>query len=238
MTGPSAPVGRWRGSAAEFHAREVAAGAGPELWWFEVDRPALVLGSTQRPELVDARSATAAGVEVVRRRSGGGAVLLEPGACTWIDVVLPRVDPRWSDDVGRSGAWLGAAWSEALGSLGLPTGAVHAGALVRRRWSDLVCFGGVGPGEVLVDGRKLVGISQRRTRHHARFQCAVLHRWDPGAIVALLDLTEAERADAAAALAPAAVGLDELVGAEVAPPTPDEVVGALAAAVAADPGHR
>ena len=56
---------------------------------FEVDRPALVLGSTQRAEVVDERACADAGVEVVRRRSGGGAVLLEPGAVVWFDVVVP-----------------------------------------------------------------------------------------------------------------------------------------------------
>jgi hypothetical protein len=32
----------------------------------------------------------------------------------------------------------------------------------------------------------VVGISQRRTRGWARFQCAAYLRWDPGALVALL----------------------------------------------------
>ena len=32
----------------------------------------------------------------------------------------------------------------------------------------------------------MVGISQRRTRGWARFQCAVYRRWDPAALVALL----------------------------------------------------
>ena len=50
-----------------------------------------------------------------------------------------------------------------------------------------MCFAGLGPGEVTVDGRKVVGISQRRTRAAARFQCVVLERWDPDAVVALLD---------------------------------------------------
>jgi hypothetical protein len=52
--------------------------------------------------------------------------------------------------------------------------------MVRTEWSDRVCFAGIGPGEVLdAAGRKVVGISQRRTRGSARFQCAALGRWDP-----------------------------------------------------------
>ncbi|HEX6785774.1 MAG TPA: hypothetical protein VF076_01140, partial [Acidimicrobiales bacterium] len=57
---------------------------------------------------------------------------------------------------------------------------------VRTPWSPLVCFSGLGPGEVHAGGRKVVGISQRRTRGWARFQCAAYLRWDPDALVALL----------------------------------------------------
>ena len=54
------------------------------------------------------------------------------------------------------------------------------------RWSPLVCFAGVGPGEVLLGRRKLVGISQRRTRNGSRFQCMVHVRWSPDVLVGLL----------------------------------------------------
>jgi hypothetical protein len=36
---------------------------------------------------------------------------------------------------------------------------------------------------VFVDGAKVVGLAQRRTRTGARFQCAVPRRWDPGPLV-------------------------------------------------------
>ena len=142
---------------------------------------ALVLGSTQAASSV---RSDLPGVEVVRRRSGGGAVLLEPGAVLWVDVILPAADPLWVDDVGRSFHWLGGVWAEALRACGVDGLAVHEGPMPRTDWSSLVCFAGLGPGEVTVGGRKVVGISQRRTRAAARFQCVVLERWDPGAVVA------------------------------------------------------
>ena len=43
----------------------------------------------------------------------------------------------------------------------------------------MVCFAGVGTGEVSVGDRKLVGLSQRRTRTGARFQCLVHLAWEP-----------------------------------------------------------
>ena len=116
-----------------------------------------------------------AGIDVVRRRSGGGAVHLEPGGTLWVDVVVPRGDDVWDDDVGRATFWLGEAWAIAVGA----GAAVHRGPMVRTEWSDLVCFAGLGPGEVTIDDRKVVGISQRRTREAARFQCVAYERWDP-----------------------------------------------------------
>ena len=155
---------------------------------WEVDRPALVLGSAQRDGAIDRAACAAAGGEVVRRRAGGGAVLLEPGQVVWVDVELPRGDPRWDDDVGRAAWWLGERWSEALATLGVAEPTVPRGAMVRTPWSALVCFAGLGPGEVTAGpaGPKVLGVAQRRTRAGARFQCAVPRRWDIERLAALL----------------------------------------------------
>lgn len=155
-----------------------------------VDRPALVLGSTQV-------ASVRGGVEVVRRRSGGGAVLLRPGETLWVDVVVPAGDPLWSDDVGRSFWWLGEVWASVVG------GDVHRGPLVRSAWSPAVCFAGVGPGEVLdAAGRKVVGMASRRTRSGALFQCAVPLVWDPAAYVELLGLPPSAIGDLGEVAAP------------------------------------
>ncbi|HYI61834.1 MAG TPA: hypothetical protein VEW93_08530 [Acidimicrobiales bacterium] len=201
---PDTPRG-WRvehrlAPAGTLHAAEVEAGGGRRLWVQEATGPALVLGSTQPAATVDTRAAAAAGVDVVRRRSGGGAVLVEPGGVVWVDVVVPPQDPLWDDDVGRAAQWVGEAWARALAAVGAGEGRVHRGALVATPWSRLACFGGLGPGEVTVGGRKVVGVAQRRTRAGARFQCAALLRWAPADLVALLALAPAEREAAAADL--------------------------------------
>jgi lipoate-protein ligase A len=190
-----------RGPASAFHARPIPDEVERTVRILEVDRPALVLGSTQPESDADRAALDEAGVELVRRRSGGGAVLLDPGRAVWVDIDLPAGDPLWSDDVARSFGWLGDAWVSALGG-----GVAHRGRLVSTPWSRQVCFAGLGPGEVTVDGRKVVGIAQRRTRNGARFQCAVLRRWDAAAVVALLDVPD--RAIAAAELDSVAAGVD------------------------------
>lgn len=195
------------GSAAAFHARPIAQPATRRVSVLRVDRPALVLGSTQPMSDADPRALDAAGVELVRRRSGGGAVLLEPGESLWVDVVVPAGDPLWDDDVGRAFHWLGRVWAAALADLGVVT-EVHTGALVVGRWSRLVCFAGLGPGELVAGGRKLLGISQRRTRAGTRFQCVLVRRWDPAPLLALLALGDNGRDEAQRELAEVATGSD------------------------------
>jgi lipoate---protein ligase len=179
-------VSRSTGSPVEFHARELPSLVRREVWLLEPDRAALVIGSAQPEETVDHDACARAGVAVVRRRSGGGAVLLVPGEVVWIDVIVPAGDALWLSDIGGAAHWLGEVWATALAACGVVGGEVHRGGLVRAPWSDVVCFAGLGPGEVTVGGQKVVGISQRRTRAAARFQCAVPVVWDPAALVALL----------------------------------------------------
>lgn len=172
-----------------------------------VDRPTLVLGSSQPDGVVDWDAVTAGGVDVVRRRSGGSAVLVERTSAVWLDVSLPRADPRWDDDVGRAFHWLGEAWVAALRVVAPAEGwAWHGGPLQPSPWSPLVCFAGLGPGEVTLDGRKVVGMSQRRTRQGALFQCCALLAWDPLPVLDLLALEEPVRRRGAEELRDVAAG--------------------------------
>lgn len=190
-------VERPPGSIAERHGAEPSFDTRRVLI-HEVDDVAVVVGSAQRV------MPAVEGMAMVRRRSGGGAVLVGPGEILWVDVLLPRGDPLWCDDVSRSVGWLGGAWCAALAEMNVEA-TVHHGPMVATRWSEVVCFAGIGPGEVLVGGRKVVGISQRRNRGGARFQCAALLRWRPGEMVRLFGLQPEEVASAD--LQESAVGL-------------------------------
>lgn len=202
---------RWRiehrlGSPAFLHGLALPDPLRRSVWVMGATSAAVALGSAQRPETVDRARAEAAGLDIVRRHSGGGAVLLQPGDMRWLDVLLPADDPYWDDDVGRSFLWLGEVWVEALASVGI-VGEVHTGAPVRGEWSSLVCFAGLGTGEVTIAGRKAVGFSQRRTRSGARFQCMVHADWDPAPLLEVLALGPDERGRAAVALDEIATGV-------------------------------
>lgn len=150
-----------------------------------VARPTLVLGSTQDLSVVDRRAVADRGVEILRRRSGGGAVLVRPGSALWLDAWVPRDDPLWEDDVRRSAQWVGRWWATALE---LDAAAVHSGPPVDAGWSRLLCFAGVGPGEVVVGQRKLVGVAQWRGREGALAQSLAYLAVDWDEVAGLLRL--------------------------------------------------
>ncbi len=195
----------------------------------EPTSPAVVIGSTQPESDVDRARCSREGIEVVRRRSGGGAVLVRPGAQVWIDVFIPRGDPRFREDVLESFAFLGKAWRAGLAAvIGAP---LHSLAVVAGRtgkampWSAKACFAGLGAGEILLDNRKVVGISQRRDRSGAWFHSMAMLDFDPGELPGLLDLSEAERHAAGARLAAAAASVPG--GRAVAGTLVSAVLGAL-----------
>jgi lipoate-protein ligase A len=145
------------------------------------DAPAIVAGSTQPIETLDLDAIERHSATLVRRRSGGGAVYVAPGEQVWLDVYVPSSDPLHTIDVSVAPGFVGAIWKEALGGLvtrdaGLE---VYSGPLVSSLWSRRWCYSGLGPGEVTLDGRKLVGLSQRRNRAGTWFFTMGCTRLDP-----------------------------------------------------------
>ena len=176
----------------------------------DVAAPTLVLGSTQPTELVGVAAMRAREVELIRRRGGGGAVYLEPGAQLWLDAWIPRGDPLWTADVSTAAEWVGAWWKEALADAGQQGLDVHTGRSEPGDLGTLVCFAGRGPGEVFDGVRKVVGLSQWRAREGALFSSCAYRHWDPAALLALVDMDEQVRAGLAREVAPLAAGLGDL----------------------------
>ncbi len=187
------------------------------------DLSSLVLGSTQPVATVDLERAGRAHVAVERRRSGGGAVLLSPGGYWWIDLWVPAGDPLSSADVVGASAWVGEWCVRALARSSVRAvradGRAPSGGAAR-----LVCFAGTGPGEVLVDGRKLTGVAQWRAREGALFHCFCHRVWAPGPLVDLLSMPAPSRVPFAESLAPLAIGFDQL---PVAGPSVEALLDAL-----------
>lgn len=170
-----------RGTAGDLHALDLPEGRSIHV--MVPTSPALVLGSTQSSTLVNAQTAAAEGVDICQRRTGGGVVFVHPEHSVWIDVVIPRDDSLWVDDVARSSLWLGNAFVAALTACDMTDIGVYTGDMVRGEIGAAVCFASAAPGEVFFfaakDHMKVVGISQRRGRIGARFQCILYRKWKP-----------------------------------------------------------
>ena len=206
---------------ATFHARDFD-GLGRALWIPTLtSAQCLVLGSSQASGDVDTEAVSRKNISVVRRRTGGGAVLVSAADLVWFDVLINAEDPLWTSDVGRSFDWLGDAAKEALASLGVDA-EVHRGRLRRTAWSKRVCFAGLGPGELTVDDKKVVGMSQRRTRSSARFQVAILRRWSGHQHQSLFVVPPDEREAATEELGAVAIGL---------PHSPTTIIDAIVGAL-------
>ncbi len=180
-----------------------------------------MLGSAQAATDVDAAACARADVAIGRRGTGGGAVLCDEGLLE-VDVALPHDHPLATADVTEAYAWLGALWAEALAGLGVATRLVavaeaRAQPEERRAAARLACWAGISPYEVLAaDGRKLVGLAQRRRRGAILHQAAIACSGAPARVAGLLTVPDALADPLAAALA-ATTSLDLLAGADATP---------------------
>lgn len=143
-------------------------------------------------------------------------MLVAPAAQLWIDLWLPRSDARWQDDVVAGVRWVGEAWTVALARAGLHGLEVYGGSSQGDEVAKSVCFAGLGPGEVVLRDppRKVMGLSQHRSRDGARIQMLAVRSWDPRPIVCGLSriglIDPAHSARFVDAARPRAVGLAEL----------------------------
>lgn len=133
-------------------------GAGPVLRVWEFPSFAVVLGASGRlREDVQLEACRADGVAVARRSSGGGTVVIGPGALN-VTVVLPvdadptfgAVDTAQTEVLGRTGA--------ALRELGIAV--------------DVK-----GSGDLTVGLRKFAGSAQRRLRRYFLVHSSILYRF-------------------------------------------------------------
>jgi lipoate-protein ligase A len=141
--------------------------------------PTIVLGSTQRATDLDDDALARDRVAVRRRNGGGGAVLLRPDDC-WIELWLPATSNEERGDVRTTAYRVGSWWEVALSRLGLFV-EQHRGAVRHADQGAVACFAGLGPGELTFGHRKLVGLSQWRTREGALVS-SVLAADDPGGL--------------------------------------------------------
>ena len=126
-----------------------------------------MLGCSQRSLRAAVQQRLEGQAELLTRESGGGAVLTGPWL-VGVSVVLPYGHPWLGEGLLESYRRLGQLHAVALAELGitaqaLPPSMVAVAKEKLGRTVDWACFGSLSPWEVVgVDGRKLVGLAQRR----------------------------------------------------------------------------
>lgn len=190
---------------------------GPTLRWYGYVGRAVITGVGQGASTI-ADDLEARGIAVVRRLSGGAAVLADCEMLA-LDAVLPATSRLASTDVVASYQWFGEAWAAAITKVGgararagvrvvsvaearrdrdaLRASPLELGAQAR----EATCFATLSPYEVAwhppgTAARKLVGLSQVRRRGVALLQAGVHWRFDSEVMASLVARRDAIARDA------------------------------------------
>ncbi len=197
----------------------------PTLYWSLAERTGLVLGFSQKHDILNPVAIQGEqALPIYHRRAGGTAVLVGPHLLS-LDVFLPAGHPLILSDVVESYRWFGEAWAAALQAVGVQTRIVsikeaHAQrALLKQpqtqdyeRLMHRACYGTLSPYEVVAGQRKVVGLDMIRRRAGTLLQAGVLLHWDSELLAYLLGHTDEEQHLLRVGLLDRAVGIDTLAG--------------------------
>lgn len=194
------------------------------LYWSMANCESLILGFSQKPEILNAKEVTTSGIPIYHRRAGGTAVLVGPHMLS-LDVILPANHFLILGDVVESYRWFGEAWVETLHQWGVqsrtvPPAEAHAQRArlklpATREYETLLqraCYGSYSSYEVVVGQRKVVGLDMIRRRNGSMLQAGVLLHWETETLAKLLGRTPEEQKLLREGLYERAVGIDTLAG--------------------------
>jgi lipoate-protein ligase A len=152
--------GAWNMAVDEVLLEGVAAGTSPPtLRFYEWTPPCLSLGYFQPFDVVDVDGCRALGVEVVRRPTGGRAILHDRELT--YSVALPAAVLGHDGGVLPSYYRISLALKDGLRGLGVPATLAPESASSSAAHGP-VCFDRPSAHEILLHGRKLVGSAQMR----------------------------------------------------------------------------
>lgn len=135
-------------------------GDDPVLRIYRWSPPAVTIGHNQTAEDFDEQAVRAAGFGLVRRPTGGRAIL-HADELTYC-VVGTSPGPLFGQSLHECYMKINAALLDFLAGLGVA--AEISGGESRQEARGLLCFKSAGQHEIRVGGRKLIGSAQRRTR--------------------------------------------------------------------------
>lgn len=143
----------------------------PKIVFWTCRNPAVVLGGAQKSSPDMCQRSRQSGIDLLKRRAGGGAVLVGPWMLS-MSLVVPPGHPLASMGLHASYEWLGGVHAAALQSIGIASQVLRSDDIARREPDNALswaCYGGFSVGEIVVDGRKLVGLAQLRSKRGVLF---------------------------------------------------------------------
>jgi len=212
-------AGSWNMAADEALVSSVDAGrSAPVLRLYRWRPPCLSLGFAQPFEAADAPFCAAHGVDVVRRPTGGRAVLHHLELTYAVLAPLGRLP--FTHDLQATYKAICRALMAGLRTLGVPAELSGEPEGEHIRPTEVIpCFIGPAAGEVVSGGRKLVGSAMRRTGGSILQHGSILEGWDGVLQAGCLGLPDD------ASLRPAVITLSDVLGA--ARPGPEALAQAI-----------
>ncbi|MEH6473033.1 MAG: hypothetical protein V7752_17490 [Halopseudomonas sp.] len=142
----------------------------PQLLLWQYDKAAVIMGCSQRPDEGQLQRAETAGLPIIRRGSGGGAVLAGPWMLS-ATLFIPTEHPIGTLDLIKLFGWFEQIWIQALTDCAVSCKGVDktlidlSKQISKRERVEWACYASLSHGEVVsLDGRKLVGLAQIRKR--------------------------------------------------------------------------
>lgn len=191
--------------------------APPTLRFYTWSTPWVSLGSSQSHLDLDRTAIEREGLAIVRRSSGGTAVL-HRGQLGYA-AVLPADHSLWTGDLARSYERLSAPLLHAFTRLGAAVAAAPPGAnadFIRNAplLASRSCFGGLGPYEIVTaqSRKKLVGNSQVRRKLSSTQHGVIQVHGNQDSLALMIVGTRSERADLANYLGDHVESLEAVLG--------------------------
>lgn len=216
-------------ASAEQLLASASNGSAATLYWSIAQPEALVLGFSQKRDILNPQVVAARNIPIYHRRAGGTAVLVGP-QLLGLDIILPAAHPLVLPDIVESYRWLGEAWVATLRSFGITARLVSIAQARQQRLlsqQDAVraqenllrgaCYASLSPYEVVVDSRKIVGLDMIRRRHATLLQAGLLLQWQPDTLALFLGHNAQQQQFLLQALPPRAIGLNDLTPHAISP---------------------
>lgn len=201
-------------------------GGPPTLRLYGWPGSTMLLGAGQPASAVDREACERLGVPLLRRMSGGTAVLHDENTIS-LQLTLPAGHPLVSDDIHRNFRWFSEFLITALGRLDIEANWV---SLEQARTEQAppglegACYSTLAPYEIAVDGRKLIGHGQMRRVRATALQAMVYRIFEPSRTVRLLRDDGRSEQERERALVERVTHLRSAAGRDIAP---DEYVDAV-----------